>query len=511
MTRSSWRLAALVALAFAAGAAAVADQPTASEQLKRMLACIPSSANAVVRVDAQSVRSSPYAVREGWTKDREKAYVSGAASFPPQATLGVLASQMQPTGGASWIVSLIGMKRPIDFEELAKREDGAVDKVDSITAVISPRRQAYFLGLTGEVVGIYQPTNRQDMARWARSCIQASSPSISRYLQSAILDTSDRAQIVMAFDAHDILDPNMVKRRLLDTKTVGQRPAEIERLTPIVASIQGLRLSVRITDDMTGRLRLDFGTSPAPAAQYFKPLLLEVLENLGVYIADFDGWEVKPGTLAKDFKPGERSMALEGKLSDAGLRKLMALVSPQGGALDVPGEGSSPPMSPAAASLAYFKAVDKLCDDMRNEKAKHNKAVAGIFEKYADKLDGMPILNVDHELLDWGQEISRCFRLMAMSLRGTTVTNTILEGQKTWITQAASVSYSGGWGAGYGGYGGYAQYNAEQYGNNFAAINAQKESNQLQTNIARVELWRQIDDSTVTMRRKMTQKYGVEF
>jgi hypothetical protein len=473
----------------------------AADQVKELLRFVPEHANALVRVDIQALRASPYAVRQGWSQQREAAFASGALSLPPRAQAAVMAAQIQPGGGASWMVALIAMSQQVDFAELAKREGGSIDRIGVATAVISPRRQAYFVGLLGNVVGIFQPTNRQDLARWVKFCQQNSIATPSRYLQIAVLDTSDRAQIVLAFDADEMLDAKVVKQRLAQTKTLGQKPAEIERLTPILASIKGITLRVHVGDDMTGRLRVDFGDAVIPLAPYFKPLLLEVLENLGIAIEDFDAWDVKPGTLPKNFRPGDRSISLEGALSDSGLRKLMSLVNPQSASFDDSPTANGGGTTPAAASLAYFHSVDTLLRDLKNQRAKTQKGIGAWFDKYSQKIDALPVLNVDNELLDWGQAIARNFRLLAMSLRGVDVQTSILECSKSWI-YVPPTSY-----AGYN----YSWTNAEQYGNNFGQVQDAQTNLVMQGHAARVNLWRQIDDSTAQIRRKMTQKYQIEF
>jgi hypothetical protein len=252
---------------------------------------------------------------------------------------------------------------------------------------------------------------------------------------------------------------------------------------------------------VSGKLKVDFGDNAVALAPFFKPLLLEVLEGLGIAIEDFDGWTVKPGTLPRDFRPGERTIALEGKLSESGLRKLLSLVVPQASAFDGSPASLAAPETPAAASLGYYQAVDTLLEDLKKQKAKGQRGMALWFDKYSEKIDALPVLNVDNELLDWGHAIARNFRLLAMSLRGVDVQKSMLECSKEWlyVPPTAYVGYN------------YASVNAGAYGNNFGQVQNAQTALVLQGNNTRDNLWRQIEDSGTELRRKMTQKYQIEF
>ena len=58
----------------------------------------------------------------------------------------------------------------------------------------------------------------------------------------------------------------------------------------------------------------------------------------------------------------------------------------------------------AKNSLAYFQATQTLMKDLR-QKAGSASSDAYWIDRYASKIDRLPILHVDDELLDYGQKL----------------------------------------------------------------------------------------------------------
>ena len=125
-------------------------------------------------------------------------------------------------------------------------------------------------------------------------------------------------------------------------------------------------------------------------------------------------------------------------------------------------------------------------------------------ERYSRKIDRMPILHVDPELLDFGAQLATTLRSMALSKR---------EGGIDYGTATAGM-----------GGGGYSNYSISYgyFGNPIGDVysgarasaadrSAARAQSMASANGARVEGFKLIDDATAAIRRKMTQKYQVEF
>jgi hypothetical protein len=112
-------------------------------------------------------------------------------------------------------------------------------------------------------------------------------------------------------------------------------------------------------------------------------------------------------------------------------------------------------------------------------------------ERYARKIDELPVLNVDEMLLDYGDKLAETLRIMSLSKRQAGI--------------AAGVRATEG--------GGY--YDGYDYGYNaFDAAAARSQAKKEEMAVAsdtRVQGWKLIDDATADIRRSLTKKYGVEF
>jgi hypothetical protein len=154
------------------------------------------------------------------------------------------------------------------------------------------------------------------------------------------------------------------------------------------------------------------------------------------------------------------------------------------------------------SSLTYFTSITVLLKDLKRE-LQGNKAVSSILERYAGKIDRMPILHVDDDLLDYGSGVAQTLRGIALSRR-----------QGGIQSGAATAGMGGGgysnydYGYGYFGNQGDRYSGARRSAADRASIKAQSMA---ASNQARVEGSKAIADATAEIRRQMTQKYGVEF
>ena len=149
------------------------------------------------------------------------------------------------------------------------------------------------------------------------------------------------------------------------------------------------------------------------------------------------------------------------------------------GQVPTSGPGANPK---AAASLAYYKAINTLIDELEVKQGAKKQSFqrVGIWHsKYAEKIDALPLLNVDEELLNWGAKVSSMLRALASSFAGIELSLGTVQKYKTAYT-VTSPAYWGGVGA-YGAYGGYAGYGAYSPAtsydtNNYAQIRSMQDA-----------------------------------
>ena len=163
---------------------------------------------------------------------------------------------------------------------------------------------------------------------------------------------------------------------------------------------------------------MDFEKDATILGDFAKPLLLESLARQGAMIEEFRDWQVKiNGT----------QIQIGGTLYESGMRRIMSILdappSLQTAAQESMGsDEESKKKLMALATKQYFQSVVSLLDDLRGKRKSEDFVTWGQvglwFEKYARKIDRMPILNVDPEMLDFGAFVADSLRQAEDAMKG---------------------------------------------------------------------------------------------
>ena len=175
------------------------------------------------------------------------------------------------------------------------------------------------------------------------------------------------------------------------------------------------------------------------------------------------------------------------------------------------------------ASQQYFQQITALLDDLREKPKRSGVQTFGQaaiwYDKYARKIDGMSILNVDDDLVNYAASMASALRQAEMIMKGVGMRSSV----RTAGNQPVSGGYSwsvGGYRAGrgyngglYGAYGttmgvGAGQASLRAKGQSDAIIRGQERTSGA-ANVQQV--WQYIDESTAAIRRDMTRKFSADF
>jgi hypothetical protein len=463
-------------------------------QWSELAAKAPSASNALVLMDVEKVLASPIAQREGWQGRFDKAFAAGLIATPPGTRRLLIAAQVdyetwQPTSE----LSLLDLSRDVSMASIARQTKGTPDTVANLSALVLPQ-DVYIVELGRRRLAALAPANRQAVARWLRESLHRSEPALSPYLTAAV-QAAAKIDIVQALDMTDAVPPDVIRAALNLSNVVGKaKPkVDIEKVSPLLASLKGVLFEVVFKDEPHARFLIDFDQDAAPLSAIGKPLLLEVLNENGARIADFDDWTPKV--------EGNR-FSLTGTLSPEGLRRVLSLIDAPIAAVASPGDEKDEPAaktSPAAyASHAYFKSVTSMLDDLGKE-AKTSVTLgqnAAWIDGWARKIERLPMLNVDPDMLDYGGYVAAQLRATSRAIKGIGI-NT---GARTAQT------YGGGYSGRYGSYGGYSGYR----GANSQRLAVQAEERAAGATSA-LGTFSQIEGATTDIRRKMTERYKIEF
>jgi hypothetical protein len=486
----------------------------AADEFQGLVSQIPRSANAVALLNLEKAKKSPLGQKEDWEEKIQNAFASGASRVPPQAARFVLAAQidfefMEPM----WEVAVMDLDEEIPLGPLAKARGGTLDTIEGLPALSLPN-DTYLVQLGPKRLGAMAPANRQEVVRWIREVRKPSPAPLSSYLQKAAVYSDEAgSEIIMALDLEGVTSFEQVGHYLKKhEKQLGEWKADLVKTTHLLGDIQGVRIGVRVGEKQSSKIAVDLSSDAAPAASFAKPLLLQVLSDKGAMIEDFKSWTVQ--TKGKE-------ISLAGTLSAAGRRRLLSILdSPVSeSALAKPpstGSGQSPEAQ-AKKSRDYFRAITGMAADLRDDMkdAKNLASTKMFFDKYAKRIERMPILGVDEELVKYGAFVANTLRQASGSVKTMGIETGVRETQAT-----GGGVYSAGGAYGYYGYGGYRYGAYGPYGTSaqmadIKAAGAEKrvvraeETAIMATDVEKLR--QELIAATTDIRRKMTQKYQVEF
>jgi len=379
------------------------------------------------------------------------------------------------------------------------------------TAAWTPN-DVFYVELGPKTLGIVRPGHRQFVNRWVNPKTAAE---FTPYLKQAQTDSGD-ADVVFAIDLQDMVGPTAVNYAF----NVGELPS-LDKLSTevrgplmnVLGGAKGFRLKINAGTEFRGELTVDFATDVSAINDHAKEFVIDVLKSTDLYEPTVDAWEFK----AK----GSQIMG-DGPMAPEVLNRLLALLSPANNLLPddaakaaaPAGASAAPAATPAtppaaadksdaaAASQRYFKAVSNVLDTL-SPKASPTASATWLVSK-ARMIEQLPILNVDPDLLAWGNMVAESINRAAQELT--------LGQQKAKIASMGVASPTG-----------YTTYSENGGGGSdtpetrAAFRNAQdqrRQAAQTERGAAAeraLNIFNQILPTRGKIRSDMTQKYGVEF
>jgi hypothetical protein len=467
---------------------------------KPLLTHVPESANVLVLIDVPALQNSNLGAMHNVKKKREMAYLDQPILVPPSARNVVVAGDMDTSRlDLLWGISIISLFDPVNMEKLVQREDGLLDSLAGKKTILSPLN-AYFIELERRMIASVYPARRQFACRWIQS--RENATVLSPYLQKAVEYAKEKGNdIVMALDLKEVPSPFTIARRLESSKVLAGTDFDAKKLTKLLASIEGITLVVGVDKKASGKIVVHFGENTWSMKEYAKDLLLEILSETGATVDDFNDWQVN--VVAK-------VVTLEGDLTIESLRRILSLIEiptptshpepdPDDSTTADPGENA--PQTVAEKSQEYFETVKRYVEDLRMQAGgQSGQRIAVWMEKYAVKIENLPILNIDEDLQNYGADVAYLLRGSGDELRGMSRSSQARQAQYHKGTSATR----------YGRYGGvYGSRSNRDYRSGERKRVALEEKEKGFSSA--IDVFRKIDAETSQIRRLLTQRYQVEF
>jgi hypothetical protein len=173
---------------------------------------------------------------------------------------------------------------------------------------------------------------------------------------------------------------------------------------------------------------------------------------------------------------------------------------------------SDDPQAPSEdgyTSLKYFQSVVGYLNDLKRERgASSYYTIALWFDKYARRIDRLPILHVDKDLVDYGKRTVGQLRSCVDAIRGAGISSGARSAQITGSVGYGEYSNTYDPYTLFGNAGSRAQAQVGAVEAERRAIRAQEQG---QSSMDVRAIVRQIQDDTSAIRRQMTERYNIEF
>ncbi|PQO33838.1 hypothetical protein [Blastopirellula marina] len=487
--------------------------PVSQAQFRELTKRIPDGANTIIFIDVNKLQNSPLGKSENWRAKQEKAFDAGLEMVPPQALEFVAAAKLDlATKRPDWQVGLMKLAYDPSIAKVAVRYQGTTDKIANRSVAVIPG-DIYVVKFLENIVGYGMPANRQDAAQWINRYYDNSLRGLSPYLAEAQTFADNGSPIIVALDLTHALSTSLLRPRLDELQSLKGKDIDLDKLAEALAGIRGISLGVTVGQDMVGAVKVDFSSDMSFLGDTAKPLLLEALGRQGMMIDELHDWT--PAIHGK-------TIQLTGKLYPSGLRRILSLVETPPSLQESVMKSQGDPQSAEAesekdltiaASKLYYKSVVSLLDELRSDK-KNRTTLGQIsvwFDKYARRIDRLPIANVDPELLAYGKYVSD-------TLRGGSTDVTDAAARKRIRSQEVPEQYDI---STYSAPIGVTNWSGGYSWNGWEATPDWQRTAKLQSQVRTEEnikgarsanqVMSELDGASADIRRKMTQKYGVEF
>ncbi len=376
---------------------------------------IPDNANSLVMIQVDDICRSPVAIEKNWPDKYESVCEAGIEFLPTGMRRFVVASHidfqfMEPIWTIAAYEKTGGELR---IDKVAELTGGMVDFLAGYDAV-ALREDVFLVKIAPNIAASMSPANRQATIRWLQRR-KAGDANLSPYLKQAAAYANNKADIIVSFDLEDVLSKNQMQTWLDDANVVDK--AKRQEVLEALMSLHGVTLGVTVQDQMNAAVKVDFANDPSALQENGKELLLHFLGMNGLMIDDF-----------KDFKleKYEKQLRFVGQMSPEGLRKIGLLINhPVKNAIGFGGSESRSDSSVVVRSQQYFRSIEAVVLEFeRKTNVESLTLYSKWFDRHARDIDEMSVVNVDPDMVKFGQFASDSFRDIATALRTADLNST---------------------------------------------------------------------------------------
>ena len=459
------------------------------------IAWLPAEINAVARINVAEVYQTPLARKEGWIKKATESFIQQESFIPPGTRQILVGAELELTDNLRSLrkFSVIVPDSQFTLEKLSLWLPSGI-------STFSGKPSSQF-GNDGYVVDVgdgnwlvSESSSRQVMSRWLRNGPTPGGSRLSPYLKTALNSKENSAQLILAIDLQDNFSAAEIGQELKSTGWFSSESAA-KNAAEVLETVKGITIAIAVDTERKGTATLEFGKDATVLKPVLEKLVAAVMNRVGAASEDVQGWKWTVN--------GSRVTGT-GSVSQGEAREMLSILEPPSITQAISESSSNSQTVPTAndrmarTSLSYCKSVQVLLNDLRTTLKKERDNHALHFERYARKIDDLPMLNVDPALLNFGANVSGSLRYQAQTHRMSKIQAGTRQQQQSGGAQ--------NFGGGFGPFGG--DWQQSVIGLRDGAVDAEENQRSKQV---RFSEWKQIEDGLVSVRRSMTEKYQIEF
>ena len=310
----------------------------------------------------------------------------------------------------NWEAGYAMIAKPYETEELAKSLGGYVDMVADKEVVWTPR-QTYLVPSTDRSLGFLRPARRSLLVNWLseRGNVQP-----APYLVSQTKQPEDYLSFMMSINLENVFSEVDAAYQLGSFESIDTSKAEA--VGKVLASVKGLTIIVGRNSLKECIVSFEFGESPAEIVPVATQILNEILNRNGTAIPEILSWKAS--------SDGNK-LSLQGPIGGDTLDGVLGLFSIRGHAESVSeslNESNIPAGDPSEsqvieATKEYFGKVQDYIERARKYEAQTTGYRAKWNEQQARRIDELPTLYVDYDMMAYGADVANAFRNNATSIR----------------------------------------------------------------------------------------------
>ena len=398
----------LFALAFCPVASLHAADPA------ELLAGLPGPYNATAVINTDLILKTPRAVKEGWPKLEQTAFLAGTVPLHPAMERIVAVTEFAPSRkGPSNSAALVATTRPINLPKIAENLKATMTTVaeEPIAATTSG---SWLVKLDEQRLGVLHTDHKPDVARWMRAKRDKTLPPPEKYLAGIVKTYAGKQHIFLAVDLADLFDAKDVDAAVALSPLLNMDKKAGDQIRRFLVGVKGVRFSINLVDaGLELRLTIDGSNQPTFKPEIMKEFVIETIHRIGSDFVDLR---------ASVAKNEETDFSLTFKITDDELGHLMSLILPP--VASEVAAAQTLTVAPAGlnreSTAKYVQAVNKSLDDLKKRypTATDYGRTALWHDTTAVQLESLSVVGVEPKVVEYGLGTAKLLRTIGASLRG---------------------------------------------------------------------------------------------